>query len=278
MPETIVVDGDKAVGKLESVAEEPQLKVSVHLTTVGDREIHARVISPSAYKAGKKYPVIVDVYGGPHALTVQQSLAQQLLPQWIADHGFVVVSFDGRGTPWRGRDWERAIGGKVGTVPLEDQIYALKALLEEAPEMDLSRVGVMGWSYGGYMAGYAILRRPDVFHAAVAGAPVVDWRDYDTAYTERYLGLPEEKKADYDDSSLLTHADKLSRPLLLIHGTRDDNVYFFHTLKLAEALFRAGKKFDFLPLAGFTHMVPDPQVRISLNERIIQHFTAALRP
>src|SRR5690606_10292603 len=110
-----------------------------------------------------------------------------LLNQWFADHGFVVVTFDGRGTPGRGREWERAIRGDFITVPLEDQVAALQAAAEAHPEMDLSRVGIYGWSFGGYFSAMAVLRRPDVFHAGIAGAPVSEWRDYDTHYTERYL-------------------------------------------------------------------------------------------
>ena len=128
-------------------------------------------------------------------------------------------------------------------------------------ELDLDRVGIIGWSFGGYMSGLAVLKRPDVFKAAVAGAPVTDWEDYDSHYTERYMGvLPEGKKA-YDESSLLPLAPKLERPLLLVHGTADDNVYYRHTLKLANALFRAGKDFETLPLPGVTHMyTSDPLV------------------
>src|SRR5690606_33077628 len=110
---------------------------------------------------------------------------------WYADHGYLVVKFDGRGTPRRGRAWERAVRGDFATLTVDDQVAALKALAARVPEMDLTRVGIQGWSFGGYMAALAVLRRPDVFHVGVAGAPVVDWLDYDTHYTERYLGVPE---------------------------------------------------------------------------------------
>jgi dipeptidyl-peptidase-4 len=144
--------------------------------------------------------------------------------------------------------------------------------------MDLSRVGIYGWSYGGYMAALAVLRRPDRFAVGVAGAPVTEWRDYDTAYTERYLGLPAAHPEHYERSSLLPLAGSLTRPLLLIHGTSDDNVYFLHTLKLADALLRAGRPFELLPLQGLTHMVPDPVVRERLYERIAATLAAALHP
>jgi dipeptidyl-peptidase-4 len=220
--------------------------------------------------------VILSVYGGPgpaawplHGAARQAS--RRLVDQWLADRGFLVVAAEGRGTPRRGRAFERALRGDF-SLPLEDQVAALRALAAEIPEMDLSRVGVWGWSYGGYMAALAVLRRPDVFKAAVAGAPVVDWRDYDTHYTERYLGLPGENAAAYARSSLLGDAPRLSRPLLLVHGTADDNVYLFHSLKLADALFRAGRPFELLPLAGATHIDRDPEATERLWERAAAFF------
>jgi dipeptidyl-peptidase-4 len=201
-----------------------------------------------------------------------------LLNQWIADHGFVVVAIDGRGTPWRGRPWERAIKGNFIELPLADQVRGLAALGEKYRELDLTRVGIYGWSFGGYASAMAVMQRPDVFHVGVAGAPVVDWADYDTHYTERYLGLPAENPSGYHASSVLTYADRLRRPLLIIHGTADDNVYFLHSMKLCDALFRAGRPYDFLPLAGFTHMVPDPLITQRLYGRIVDYFVEHLKP
>ena len=203
---------------------------------------------------------------------VVPAMGAWLLNQWLADQGFIVVTIDGRGTPGRGRDWERAIAGRFGTVPLEDQMAGLKALGERFPELDLERVGITGWSFGGYMAALAVLKRPDRFKAAVAGAPVADWLDYNTHYTERYLGLPESHPEAYREGSLLTYAANLSRPLLLIHGTADDNVFFRHTLRLADALFRAGKDFELLPLTGTTHMTPDPVPVERHRSRMVRFF------
>jgi dipeptidyl-peptidase-4 len=184
-----------------------------------------------------------------------------LIPQWLADQGFVVVAIENRGTPGRGRDWERAIYGKFGTVPIEDQVKGLKLLGEKYPELNLNRVGITGWSFGGYMAALAVMKRPDIYKAAVAGAPVTDWEDYDTHYTERYLGVLPESKTAYEQSSLLPLASKLERPLLLVHGTADDNVYYRHTLRLTDALLRAGRDFEVMPLPAVTHMVTaDPTV------------------
>jgi dipeptidyl-peptidase 4 len=151
-------------------------------------------------------------------------------------------------------------------------VAGLQALGWRYPEMDLDRVGIVGWSFGGYLSALAVLRRPEVYKAAVAGAPVVDWLDYDTHYTERYLGLPDTDAAAYQEGSLLTYTADLRRPLLIIHGTADDNVYFRHTLKLANALFRAGNDFELLPLPGLTHMVPDPVATQRLWSRVALHF------
>lgn len=275
-----VIEGKKerVVGELPSVAENPPFVSRPEIVRVSAQDFRASIVRPRNFDPKRKYPVVVDVYGGPHANQVIRSQPHFLRRQWIADQGFIVVSADGRGTPGRGRTWERAIRGDFSAVTLEDQVAALKALGAKYPEMDLGRVGIFGWSFGGYMSALAVLRRPDVFHVGVAGAPVTDWMDYDTCYTERYLGMPEGNAEGYRKSSLLTSAESLSRPLLLIHGTSDDNVYFTHTLKLSEALFRAGKPFDLLPLSGFTHIVPDPLVQERLWTRIVDALAAALHP
>ncbi|HZH04039.1 MAG TPA: DPP IV N-terminal domain-containing protein [Myxococcaceae bacterium] len=279
MPETEVVsaaDG-KRMAVLPSVAAEPPFMPKAEIRKVGPEEgFWATVIRPRNFKKGVKLPVIVEVYGGPHHLSVKQVMRENLLPQWLADQGFLVVKLDNRGTPHRGRTWERAIRGNFAGATLDDQVAALQALALEVPELDLSRVGIEGWSFGGYMSALAAMKRPDVYRAAVAGAPVVDWTDYDTHYTERYLGLPHENPDGYRQSSLLTHAAQLQRPLLLVHGTADDNVYFLHSLKLSEALFRAGRPHGFLPLSGLTHMVPDPEVTIRLWEQIARFFKETL--
>ena len=269
---TRVCDSDgRLIGELKSVAEEPLL-TRPELVTIGQRAFHAAIVRPRSFVRGAKYPVIVHVYGGPHVLIVNSSPRGSLLDQWLADQGFVVVSLDGRGTPRRGREWERAIKGNLIDIPLEDQVEGMKALGQKFPELDLRRVGITGWSFGGYFSAMAAMRRPDIFKAAVAGAPVCDFRDYDTHYTERYMGLPDENKSGYDAANVVTYCNDLSVPLLIIHGTADDNVYFLHSLKMTNALFRAGKKFEFLPLAGFTHMVPDADVTIRLNSRIAAFF------
>ncbi len=274
MPRTTIRRADGTlVGELPSVAEDPPFVPRAEMVKVGEGEgFYASVVRPRDFDRHKRYPVIVDVYGGPGFTRVSATMNSHLLDQWLADQGFVVVSEDGRGTPGRGRDWERAISRHFGTVPLDDQVAGLQALGKLFPELDLDRVGIVGWSFGGYMSALAVLKRPDVYKAAVAGAPVADWLDYDTHYTERYLGLPGKDNPAYKEASLLTYAANLKRPLLIVHGTADDNVYFRHSLRLADALFRSGKEFELLPLSGLTHMVPEPVVMERLWSRIAEQF------
>ena len=274
MPYSTVLKADgKRIGELPSVAEEPPFKPNVVIEKVKvGYEFYTAVVRPRNFDPKKKYPVLVYVYGGPTHQLVTAEMRTWLLPQWIADQGFIVATIDNRGTPGRGQEWQQAVYQKFGSVPLDDQVAGLQALGKKHSEMDLKRVGICGWSFGGYLSAQAVLKRPDVFKAAVAGAPVTDWEDYDTTYTERYLGLLPESKKAYEEASLLPLAAKLERPLLLVHGTADDNVYFRHTLRLADALFRAGKDFELLPLPGLTHMVPDPVVTQRLYGRFVHFF------
>ncbi|WP_434383237.1 DPP IV N-terminal domain-containing protein [Melittangium boletus] len=282
MPRSFVARADGSrVGELPSVAVEPSITPRVEFREVGPLKFHTSLVRPSSARPGEKLPVIVDVYAGPTVTVVHKSMAAHLLSQWMADQGFLIARIDGRGTPLRGAQWQRAVHLDFSGVTLEDQAAGIQALAAEVPEVDLSRVGIEGWSFGGYMAALAALKGPDVFKAAVAGAPVVDWLDYDTHYTERYLRLPQTDPEAYAKSSLLTYASDPARsisPLLLIHGTADDNVYFFHTLKLSDALFRAGKYHELLPLSGLTHMVPDPLITQRQYEWVMNHFKRHLRP
>jgi dipeptidyl-peptidase-4 len=276
MPRTYVsrADGTR-VGELPSVAVEPSFTPVVEFREVGPLKFQSSLVRPRNAKPGQKLPTIVEVYAGPTVTVVHKTMAAHLLSQWMADQGFLIARFDGRGTPLRGSKWQREVHLDFSGVTIEDQAAAVQALAAVVPEVDLQRVGIEGWSFGGYASALAVLKRPDVFKAAVAGAPVVDWLDYDTHYTERYLGLPQQHPEAYEKSSLLTYARDTSKPLpplLLIHGTADDNVYFFHTLKLSDALFRAGKHHELLPLSGLTHMVPDPLVTQRQYEWVMNHF------
>ena len=271
---------------LASLAERPALPAPRPvLFGAGPREIRTAVLFPSWHQPGqRKLPVLLDPYGGPHAQRVLKARAAYLTSQWFAEQGFAVVIADGRGTPGRGPEWERAVAGDLAGPVLQDQVDALGDAAARFADLDTGRVAIRGWSFGGYLAALAVLRRPDVFHAAIAGAPVTDWHLYDTHYTERYLGFPDRDKENYERSSLIFLAGRAvvaapdpghraeeadaapipPRPLMLIHGLADDNVVVAHTLRLSGALLAAGYPHAVLPLSGITHMASQETVAENL--------------
>ncbi|MFI9451429.1 prolyl oligopeptidase family serine peptidase [Amycolatopsis sp. NPDC052450] len=259
-PVVTVVSGEKTVARIGSFTVDPDVVPNLTWLTLGERGLRAALVLPTGYEESEgKLPVLLDPYGGPHAQRVLQTRNAFLTPQWLADQGFAVLVADGRGTPGRGSAWEKEIAGRLADVTLADQVDALHAAAALHPELDLERVAIRGWSYGGYLSALAVLRRPDVFHAGVAGAPVTDWSLYDTHYTERYLGLPQEETAAYEHNSLIAGAGDLSRSLLIVHGLADDNVFVAHSLRLSSALLAKGRAHVFLPLAGATHMTPQAE-------------------
>jgi dipeptidyl-peptidase 4 len=263
--------GGRPATSVASLAESPALPAPRPvLFRAGPREVQAAVLFPSWHRPGQgRLPVLLDPYGGPHAQRVVEARGAYLAAQWFAEQGFAVVIADGRGTPGRGPAWERAVAGALAGPALEDQVDALAAAADRFGDLDTGRVGIRGWSFGGYLAALAVLRRPDVFHAAVAGAPVTEWRLYDTHYAERYLGLPDHDAEAYDRSSLIKLTERAvapatARPLLLIHGLADDNVVVAHTLRLSAALLAAGYPHAVLPLSGITHMASQETVAENL--------------
>jgi dipeptidyl-peptidase-4 len=273
-------DGELAeVAAIRSLAETPNLPVPKPqlIWSAEPTRIRTAIVLPSWHEPGSgKLPVLCDPYGGPHGKRVLAAGNAYLGPQWFADQGFAVVIADGRGTPGRGPAWDRAVAGDLAGPVLDDQVEALMSAAAQCPDLDTSRVGIRGWSFGGYLAALAVLRRPDVFHAGIAGAPPTDWRLYDTCYTERYLGLPAENPAAYERSSLLADAPKLTRPLLLIHGLADDNVAVAHTLRLSSALLAAGRQHNVLPLSGVTHMASQEEVAENLLLLQVDFLRSAL--
>ncbi|MGW2252487.1 prolyl oligopeptidase family serine peptidase [Kitasatospora sp. NPDC001660] len=247
-------------------------RVRPQLARVTELALPTAVVYPRDHVPGRRLPVLLDVYGGPGFQAVASEPRRWQLRQWWADQGFAVVTTDNRGTPFVSPAFTRAIFRRFSHVALDDQVAALHALAGRHLDLDLGRVGVRGWSYGGYFAALAVLRRPDVFHTASAGAPPTDFREYDTAYTERYLGLPQDNPEGYADDCLIGDAPALTRPLLLIHGLADDNVHPSHTLLLSRALTRAGRPHRVLPLPGVTHMTPG-----GVSEQIAQAELAFLR-
>ncbi|MGW0735096.1 prolyl oligopeptidase family serine peptidase [Streptomyces sp. NPDC002851] len=264
----VLRDG-KQVALVPSYAERPGITPRVTLTEVGERRIPCAVLLPTGYKESDgPLPVLLDPYGGPHHARVQAAHNPYLTSQWFADQGFAVLIADGRGTPGRTPAWEKSIRDNLAAAVLEDQVEAVQTLAGSFP-FDLSRVAIRGWSFGGYLAGLAVLRRPDVFHAGIVGAPVTDQRLYDTHYTERYLGDPNVQPAVYAENSLvsdegLVGAVAPARPMMIVHGLADDNVVMAHTLRLSSALLAAGHPHEVLPLSGVTHMTPQEQVAENL--------------
>ncbi|MGI9596928.1 MAG: alpha/beta hydrolase family protein, partial [Acidimicrobiales bacterium] len=249
---------------IEDFSNRPPIKAVPTFCQLGADRLESALFLPAGYDGEQILPVLLDPYGGPHAQRVLKTQTAHLVSQWFADQGFAVLVTDGRGTPGRGPEWERQVWGDLASPVLEDQLAALDAAADDFGILDLERVAIRGWSFGGYLAALAVLRRPDRFHAAVAGAPVTDWRLYDTHYTERYLGRPDLNPRHYDTTDLTAEAEKLSRPLLLIHGLADDNVVAAHTLRLSTALLGAAAPHRVLPLSGVTHMTPQEAVAENL--------------
>ncbi|GGL11436.1 peptidase [Sphaerisporangium melleum] len=252
--------------EIASRAEPPVLDPRVEMLALGPRELRAALFLPSWHREQDgPLPVLMDPYGGPAMRKVTAERAWwTYVSQWFAEQGFAVLAVDGRGTPGRGPAWERAIHLDIAGPVLEDQVAGLHEAARRFPFLDLGRVAVRGWSFGGFLAALAVLRRPDVFHAAVAGAPVTDQRLYDTHWRERHLGHPDRNPEAYDRCSPIREAASLTRPLLLVHGLADDNVVAAHTLRFSAALLAAGRPHEVLPLPRATHLPSDEAVAVNL--------------
>jgi len=278
--------------QMTKVKDQPvQLPAGTSTPTPATLTFNTATIRPHSFDAHTRYPVILFVYGGPFFRMVSRERTSFLLQQWIANQGYIVVVGDNRGTPYRGRQWERCLHHDFHTLPLRDQVMIVRGLAASDPSMDLTPgVGVFGWSFGGSMSALAVMRYPSLFGAGFVGAAGTNWRLYDTTYTERILGIPTIEDDDghgddkatsskmenpcdayYARSNVLTYARDLLRPLLLVHGTTDDNVYVAHAVQLAQELFKHGREFTYLPLAG-THMLADPTAMMHMYTRLILFF------
>lgn len=264
-----------------SEAEAPPFKPNIEYAKIGKDQYRTAILRPRSFDKGRRYPVIEYIYAGPGTCVVNADARRYLQQQWLADTTQSIVIFiDSIGSCRRGRAWERAFAGRYGELAIDAHAATIGELAKTYPEIDAARVGVYGWSNGGYSTAMAILRRPDVFKAGVSGAPVADLRDYD-ALMERFFGLL--PNPAYDAHSLLTWASRPptaaspARPLLLIHGTADDNVYLVHSLKFAEAMARAGRPMEFMPLIGQTHMLSDPDTAAAVAKRTAEFFREHLR-
>jgi dipeptidyl-peptidase-4 len=235
--------------------------------------LDAEIIRPPNFDPARRYPVIVYIYGGPQAQVVLDEWqgANLLWNEMMAQKGFVIFALDNRGTAGRGHNFETPIYHHFGQAELADLLAGVN-WLKQQPYVDGARVGVWGWSFGGYMTCMAMLRAGDVFKAGFAGAPVTDWRQYDTIYTERYMGTPQENPDGYRDSSPVTYAEGLQGKLLVAHATGDDNVHFANTVELSERFVQAQKYAEFEIYAGRGHGIGDAPGRIHIFNRATQFF------
>jgi dipeptidyl-peptidase 4 len=261
-----------------SLADEYQiLPTEIHTVKTSDGALlYARLIKPAGFTKGKKYPVIVFIYGGPGiGPEVLDAWPERQWDQVLAHRGFVIWQLDNRGTWGRGHRWESIIFHNMGVHELEDQKEGIR-YLQSLGFADTSHMGIYGWSYGGYMTLYTLTHAPGLFRAGIAGAPVTHWRNYDSIYTERYMGLPEENAAGYESASALTHAADLKDKLLLIHNLEDDNVHFQNTVQFMDALERADRPFELMLYPQKSHGVSGA-LRRHLYETMVEFFEKNVR-
>jgi dipeptidyl-peptidase-4 len=241
------------------------------------RTYHCRMTRPPDFDPAKKYPVVVYTYGGPHAQVVRKAWSRHdLFHAYLAGHGYLVFSLDNRGSSGRGKAWEEWILKRLGEAELSDQVAGVE-YLKSLPYVDPERIGVWGWSYGGYMALSAMFNAADVFRAGVAVAPVTDWRLYDSIYTERYMKLPAENAEGYDATAPLKRADRLKGALLVMHGDADDNVHVQNSVALVRALIDAGKDFDFMVFPRKEHGITGSADRVHLYRKMAAFFDRHLK-
>jgi dipeptidyl-peptidase-4 len=272
----IKVKRDGLTRTLLALNESPEVDAKPIFLALGERQLNSALLLPQN-RDPKNLPLLVDPYGGPGHARVLHAKSLYAEAQWIANQGFAVLITDGRGTPHRNPAWERAIVNDLSSASVDDQADAVLALIKTHPGLiDGNRVAIRGWSFGGYLAGLAAVRRPDIFKAAIIGAPVTDFRLYDTFYSERFMG-PDDKHPNYEKSSLLNEAKNLTVPVMIIHGIVDDNVLVANSLKLSSALLEAGKAHEVLPLAGVTHMTPQEVVAENLMLLELDFLNRALQ-
>jgi len=250
----------------------------VELMAQDGSTLYASLLKPADFDPEKRYPVVVSVYGGPHAQTVTKSWRHvSPFEHLLASRGFLVWQLDNRGSAGRGKAFESGIYRKLGQLELEDQLAGIEHL-RSLPYVDPSRIGITGGSYGGYMTLFALTRAPDVFRSGVAGAPVTDWKHYDTIYTERYMGTPADNPEGYAAGSPLAKAADLEGELLIIHGSSDDNVHLANTLAFAAELIKAYRPHRLIVHPRQKHGFRTPADRIARDRATLEHFERTLKP
>jgi len=236
-------------------------------------ELNGWIMKPNNFDTNKKYPVLMYVYGGPGSQSVTNTFGyfDFVWYQMLCQKGYIIACVDGRGTGARGSEFEKLVYGKMGKLELNDQIEGAK-YFASLPYVDKDRIGIWGWSFGGYMSALCITAGADYFKTAVAVAPVTNFRYYDNIYTERYLGLPKDNASGYDDNSPITYADKLKGNLLVVHGSTDDNVHFQNTMDFVNALVKANKQFEMQVYPNRNHNISGGNTRYHLFKRITDYI------
>jgi dipeptidyl-peptidase-4 len=250
------------------------------LVTLASRDgetLYGAIYRPPARFGAGPFPTIVSVYGGPHAQRVQNSwgLTVDIRAQYLRENGFLVFVLDNRGSARRGLAFESRIKHDMGNLEVQDQVDGVR-WLDGQGLADLARVGIYGWSYGGYMSAMSLARAPETFKVAVAGAPVTNFDGYDTHYTERYMGTPQSNPQGYAESSVMHHIPTMAGKLLIVHGLIDENVHFRHTARLINALIRARKSYDLLLFPDERHMPRKIEDRVFMEEQIRDYFVRNL--
>ncbi len=244
----------------------------------GDIELYSYLIKPINFDPAKKYPLIVHIYGGPHSQKVAERWGGDffLFHQILAKKGFLIYVLDNRGTGNRGKRFEEQIYRKLGEKELLDQIAGINTLIKKG-FVDEKRIGIWGWSYGGFMTLYALLKRPDIFSCGISVAPVTNWLFYDSHYTERYLDLPKFNPEGYKESSPLNFAEKLKGKLLLVFGLYDDNVHPVNSIEFIKKLEKNGKKFETMIFPNKGHSIKGVSARTLLFERMVKFWLTKLK-
>lgn len=269
--QTLLIATDPLAGFQRPIVRPVQLTAADGFTP-----LYGKLILPVNFDSTRKYPVIVYLYNGPGVQLIRNTFpaSGNLWYEYMAQQGYMVFTMDGRGSSNRGLAFEQATWRHLGTVEMEDQLKGV-AYLTSLPYVDASRMGVHGWSFGGFMTTSLLTRHPGIFKAAVAGGPVIDWRMYEVMYTERYMSHPQENKAGYDEASLLTKTTGLKGNLMLIHGTSDDVVVWQHSIDFLKACVDNGKQVDYFVYPGHLHNVLGKD-RVHLMQKITDYFITHL--
>lgn len=245
--------------------------------SINGNDLNMWMIKPANFDASKTYPLFMYQYSGPGSQQVANkwNSANDYWYQMLAQQGYIVACVDGRGTGLKGADFKKVTQNELGKFEIEDQIAAAK-LLGSKSYIDSSRIGIWGWSYGGFMSSNALFKGNDVFKMAIAVAPVTSWRFYDSIYTERYMTTPQENASGYDDNSPINHVDKLKGDFLLIHGTGDDNVHVQNTMRMVEALVQANKQFEWMIYPDKNHGIYGGNTRLHLYTKMTNFINRTL--